>query len=254
MKKFKVNKNVFLNTSIEGDNLVINFTDSKKNSIGNAHLFINTCSICNKIEISDIKQNICDKCENLIRSYTDKAKEVLPIAPVKIRAKKVIVNYNRETIANENIKIENLVEIHNLLENKYSVGKIETLLKLVIMGLTYSQIAQQLKIKTLSVKHDLNNFEKVGIVSNDKSKSKVTKMVNYKIITNDLLDNIPKTIVSMYNSIGCYMKNWISAKDLVKVTNRPAKTVSQYIWYMNKHGLIEKMGNNQNKLYKIKAI
>ena len=253
MKKFKVSKNVYLNTNIEGDNLVITFVDSKKNSIGNAHLYVNTCSVCNKIEISDIKYNICAKCENLIKSYTEKSKEVLPVAPVKTRAKKVIVNYNKETIANDNIKIENLVEIHNLLENKYSIGKIETLLKLVIMGLTYTQIAEQLNIKTVSVKHDLNVFERFGIVSNDKFKAKVTKVVNYKIVT--ILDKeIPNNIISMYNSVGCYMKNWISTKDLVKVTNRPAKTVSQYIWYMNKYGLIEKMGNNQNKVYKVKSI
>ena len=253
MKKFKVNKNVYLNTNIEGVNLVIGFTDSKKNSIGNAHLYINVCSVCNKIEISDIKQNICNRCENLIKSYTDKAKEVLPIIPVKTRAKKVIVNYNRETIANENIKIENIVEIHNLLENKFSIGKIETLLKLVIMGLSYNQIAEQLNIKTLSVRHDLIIFQRFNIVSNDKSKAKVTKLVNFTIVNNTNKE-IPRTIISMYNSIGCYMKNWISTKDIAKTSNRPIKTVAQYIWYMNKHGLIEKMGNNQNKLYKVKSI
>lgn len=261
MKKINIGDGLTLIADInKTDNILtisINDKKSKNNSVLNNY-YINTCETCGNKFISKEKLQFCPSCFAKVVNFANKMSKNAENEPkeanksnLKNNAKKIkhrVIYYGKSTLADNNIIIDNLTEVHNLVGDYITKARLETWLRFAIMGLNYEQIAKMLAVKTESVKVDYRVFARRGVVRLDGNKPIVTSTVKYHIESDPTarvlsLPAIPKmneAAKTAYKCIGEFLNDWINYDTLMTKVDKKRHTLVNYVHELYNCGLIEK--------------
>lgn len=255
MKKINIGDGLTLIADInKTDNILtisINDKKSKNNSVLNNY-YINTCETCGNKFISKEKLQFCPSCFAKVVNFANKmsknAENALNTKEKTHKRKRAVVYYGKASLADNNIVIDNLTEVHNLVGDYITKARLETWLRFAIMGLNYEQIAKMLAVKTESVKTDYRVFARRGVVKLDGNKPIVTSAVKYHIESDPTarvlsLPAIPKmneVAKTAYKCIGEFLNDWINYDDLMTKVDKKRHTLVNYVHELYNCGLIEK--------------
>ena len=249
MKTIKLNKSLNLNIEYKDGEIKLVLNDRKLDKSSESSIKVHTCPICGTSHFSE--NAICSRCLAFINNYVGNKKEV---KESKVSRKtKTIVNYNKGKFIGENIVIDNLTELHNLIYDYMSIGKLETMLKLIIMGNNVRSIAIKLNIAQTSVIRDCYMLSKRGIIA---ARGSYIELIPGKIQYHTLEETVdlPQSVVDRYNQLKPFMKKWTTTEKLQKDLNTNYYNTMAYLKRLNNFGLLVKQGTKKNREYKLKEI
>ena len=246
MKTIKLNKLLNLNIDYKEGEIKLTLNDKRLNKSSENSVKVHTCPMCGTPHFSDIA--ICSRCLAFINNYVGKKKEVK-----EPRRTKVVVNYNKGKFIGENIVIDNLTELHNLIYDFMSIGKLETMLKLIIMGNSVRSMAIKLNIAQTSVIRDCYMMAKRGIIA---ARGSTIELIPGKVQYHTLEEtiDIPQSVIDRYNQLKPFMKKWTTVDKLQKDLNTNYYNTMAYLRRLNKFGLLVKQGTKKNREYKVKEM
>lgn len=260
MKTIKLNKNLNLNINYnEEGNIEVQVIDKEHNKVSNTNITITKCPICQSLHIGK-EDSLCETCQEYMNAWTGNMQELnkMEIKPElpkgkKERKVKVVMNYGKSRFADKNIKIDNLVELHNMVVDIYSPAKLDTLLKFAIMGESYEAIAKKLNVLETSIRRDYGILAKRGLALINQGKPQVPSIVKYHTVSTPL-DNYPAHIQKHYNYLLPAFKDWNTSRQGASQLKNKIFNIKAYIKALSKYDLVERSGCRKEMNYRLKYL
>lgn len=271
--KIKIAKNIEVKVELKENKLNIQLIDKKHLSTDISTLNVSICEACGGMYFTKYKQNnLCEVCDQMVTNYINKSKELkgilnsikdntINIKPKQKRAFHHRVNYKKQNYITNNIKINNLNELHKSIPY-YSYGKLATLLKCAIMKMSIKEISNKLDLLEQSVIRDYTRLEALNFVVKFGDSYRVTNNIDYTIFTENnavktknnnikMSNYINKNKTSAYNYISQISKDWFTIKEAVDKGYK-YKTINCYIYVLKNVNLIDKKVDNKITYFKLK--
>jgi len=267
MKNIKLGDGLTLTAKVNKTDNTINivFTDKHTLTDTSVDAYINTCKICKARFLYFEKTAICPSCNEIIGDFlkndgenavkcdhgcNDKPKK-------KVRAKKKVNYYAKAVLADNNIVIDNIVDCYNLTDGYISMPRLETWLKLAIMGLSYREIAKKLSVSIESARSDYRKLARLGLITIGSLRPSITSAVIFHIDNTNVKetvknDELPESARPAMHTLGAFLNDWIKTEDLAAIANLGKHTVVTYIYELNKLGMIDKKRDGYTVYYKLK--
>lgn len=252
----------------------VNDKKSKTNSVLNNY-YINTCETCGDKFISKEKLQFCPSCFVKVVNFASKISKNAEkptvidspkssfdnkINKARKHKKHIVTYYGKSVLADNNIIIDNLPELHNLVGDYITKARLETWLRFAIMGLSYEQIAKKLAVKTESVKVEYNFFGRRGIIKPEGNRPYVSSIVKYHIASEDTarvdiireVNELNPATRTAYLFLKDDLKDWTNYEALSRKHKCARHTLVSYMYELNRAGLIEKRKINNVRSFRFK--